>query len=147
MQTDSPYKNALSEIKKIKPKEDDSDDFKTPVPIRKAPKLLKPQNKQRKKIDCKPTRNVEKNYVTEENFGDSDINPENLQMALALSKSTFEIQHPICQNGSEMKNSLDLTQSNKLGNVLEQFVFKSSKTRLKADKPKNTLVGVVSNWN
>lgn len=140
LQSESPYKNSLSEINKIEPKQDDSDDFKTPVPIRKTSKLSKPQCKEARNVKSKKTK---QNYLlknTELYFENSDVNPDNLQMALALSKSSFEIENTSCHNETAMTSSSELRQSGNLGNVLERFGFKSNKTKLNSNKPKNNSI-------
>lgn len=131
---DSPYKDSLSEIKQVDQKNDDSDDFKTPVPTRKVSKLLikQPMNKCKKKDSIKSIKKTNKSSLfrtTKDNFKNLDVNPDNLQMALALSKSSFEAENPQCQSNDDLEILPDLEKNVKFGSVLERFGFKSNKTK------------------
>lgn len=141
LQCISPYKKSLSEINKIEPKQDDSDDFKAPVSIRKAFQLSKPQCMEAKNV--KQTKRTKQNCIlkTTKDVKNSDVNPDNLQMAIALSKSSFEKENPPSHNERAIRSSSKLIQSSDLGNVLERFGFKSNKTKLISNKPKNNVVG------
>lgn len=138
---DSPYKNCLSKIKQIDQLKDDSDDFKTPIPIRRAGKCLpKPEtNKCKKNTSIKLVKKNKSSILrtTKDNFENIDVNPDHLQMALALSKSTFETENPHCQSNNDLP---DFKNNVKLVSVLERFGFKSNKTKMTSDKPKKTAV-------
>lgn len=143
---DSPYKNSLTEIKKIDPKGDDSDDFKTPIPIRNRSKLLfQPKTSQSKKNNSKKSsKNATKSSVlktTKDNFKNLDVNAENLQLALALSKSTYDTENLSSQNNEEECTVfVDLPKNRNRDTALERFGFQSSKPKVVSDKPKLTLV-------
>lgn len=125
---ESPYKKSLSELK-LKPIDnDDADDFKTPIPIKKAskifPKKLKQTRLTSKKKYSKSNNQIEK--VTKDNFVNLDVNPEHLQMAIALSKSTFELENPL---GDHVEEDLPTTSCSNKHGTLERFGFKLNKLK------------------
>lgn len=132
---ESPYKHSLSEIKQIDLIKDDIDDFKTPPVKRTQPKVLPKQqiSKSKRKYQSK-LKKLTKNCIlktTKDNFENVDINPENLQLALALSKSTFEKENPEYNQNLEediLSSAVNSTTDKIVtSTVLERFGFKSNK--------------------
>lgn len=136
LQLNSPYQHALGKIKEIDLKTDDSEDFKTPPTIKKPSKLTS-------KISnvCKKTKYIKKtnkNFLLKlvsDNFKNKDVHPENLQMALALSKSSLE-------NDSKYQNedcSFNLPNLSKFTphGILEDYGFKSSLSKPISEKFSN----------
>nr|XP_023017706.1 structure-specific endonuclease subunit SLX4 isoform X2 [Leptinotarsa decemlineata] len=126
---DSPYKNSLSEIKQITLINDGADDFRTPKPIKKALKRVPNKKVTVKKRSSKKTKkftnSIEK--YTKNNFQNLDVNPEHLQMALALSKSTFAEENPEEFKKSEEQDFpvfLSPEKIPKRGTVLERYGFR-----------------------
>lgn len=136
---DSPYKHSLSKIRQVDSRKDDCDDFKTPPVFRKSSKLCPKQIiKNCKKLQSKSKAKTTRNSIVQsskDKFRNLDVNADNLQMALALSKSTFEMEYP--QNEDDIPNP---PKSVKLGTVLERYGFKSGKPNLMSYRPKINLV-------
>lgn len=131
---DSPYKHSLNEIKQVAPKRDDSDDFRTP-PIIKNTKYTNFQISKNKKTNSKKSiQTISKNSIlkrTKDNFENLDVNAEHLQMALALSKSTFEMGNPQnCQIDEDLPISLNSSNHARWGSVLERFGFKTDRHKV-----------------
>lgn len=126
----------LNKTKEIVPnlKSDDDDDFKPVKPIKIARIFTNPKTgsnvtrkKYTKKVKTKKGDNLIQKTLSD-NFGQDDVNPEHLQIALALSKS---VQDQACSQ----ENSRDVpiypsTQVIKENarDTLAQFAFKSSKS-------------------
>lgn len=137
MRSDSPYQHVLSKINEIDLKKDDRDDFKTPPPIKK--KLISEtiRNVHKKTICKKSLKKTNKSYISKtinDNFGNLDVNSEHLQMALALSKSTYDTNKE-CQNYEDI--SLDPSKLSEYTNfgILEKFGFKSNRSKPVQHKP------------
>lgn len=144
-QLESPYKKSLSEIKYVCENDDLSKDFRTPKPIKvqkksqdKRTTLIK-QNKPKSKYSkSKNKSTVKRNPIyktTQDNFGVSDINPDHLQMALALSKSTYAVEYPELSKKAEDSLPTFLTPEKipKGKTTLERYGFKSDKPKLHAE--------------
>ncbi|XP_063905071.1 uncharacterized protein LOC135124131 isoform X1 [Zophobas morio] len=117
--SDSPYRNCLSEVKSVKLNDSasDLDDFKTPQAINKISKIApKPVEKPARK---KKSRQLPLRKFVENNLRHSDVNPDHLQMALALSESTYQAENPSSQ---DKKDSFKL--------AFEKFGFGYSKSRV-----------------
>ncbi|KAG5900568.1 hypothetical protein JTB14_022875 [Gonioctena quinquepunctata] len=135
---DSPYKNSLSEIKQIASNNDEADDFRTPIPFKKTSKTVSKNKavpkKSGRKFQRKLTSLLQKQ--TEDNLKNLDVNPDHLQMALALSKSTLAEENPEEFRKSQEQDLPVFLSPEKIpkgGTVLERFGFKSSKLRLHAE--------------
>ncbi|XP_050315647.1 structure-specific endonuclease subunit SLX4 isoform X2 [Anthonomus grandis grandis] len=120
-----------SETRKV---EDSDDDFRSPIklkkPVKVAWKLTKepPKAKTGKKLVKKQSK------LVIENFSSDNVNPEHLQMALALSKSEEKIQEDTPDIGAILQNVKPTS--------LERFGFKGKKV-LEGDswKPRAPQVG------
>lgn len=125
----------MSELKKLEFENEETDDFKSPTVIRKASKLLPKQvNKEKKKKIMKSAK-VNKNDIlktTKDNFEYLDVNPENLQMALALSKSAFETENQLI--AEDLPIFLNTSKTSKL-NILKEFGFKSDRSKVSLGEP------------
>lgn len=131
LQTDSPYQHALSKIKGIDLKKDDSDDFKTPHSIKKVSKLIsKPISKVCKKANCKKIKQNLILKTTKESFEKLDVHPESLQVALALSKSTNELNSQYQSNDGASFDSSDI-------GILKKFGFKPNRSKPNLQKQIN----------
>lgn len=134
----SPYKHRLTKIKQVDLKIDDSDDFQSPnIKSKTCPKQS--MGNKKKTSNTKSIYKTNENLIAKtirDNFQTSDVNPENLQMVLALSKSTFESENPNNQIIDEYSQDV-LNAPNKFrGNVLQKFGFKSEKSKLSSVLPK-----------
>lgn len=65
-----------------------------------------------------------------------DVNPESLQMALALSKSTFEVENP--QSKGDISSPPNSLKNTKISSVLERFGFKSDTLKLESFRPETS---------
>lgn len=124
--TESPYKNLLSAPNQILNSSiDEEKDFKTPnsKPPRKKSKINKTNINQSKKKFKKPVR---QKLITQ-TFKEmqTDVNPDHLQMALALSRSLHETT-----NDETISKQI---RTNGIKKTLEQFGFKSGKPLLETE--------------
>ncbi|XP_976493.2 structure-specific endonuclease subunit SLX4 isoform X1 [Tribolium castaneum] len=128
--SDSPYKNCLSEVKL-----DDSAgnlaDFETPKAINKVSKIANA------KPPCKNVKKRKKTQVpltkfVEDNFKHVDVNPDHLQMALALSESTYAAENPGQTLSSQEK--IDSFRG-----AFEKFGFGYNKSRVSVQEKKERL--------
>lgn len=101
----------------------DLDDFKTPKAINKVSKIL----------NVKPCKNIKKKKKTqvpltkfvEANLSHTDVNADHLQMALALSESSYEAENP---NSQEKINSFR--------EAFEKFGFGYGKGKISVEQKK-----------
>lgn len=99
------------------------DDFKTPKAV-KVSKITQKQSKVTKKKQ-KVSKQPKLRQFIENNFKNVDVNPEHLQMALALSNSSYEAENP-----GEPVNKMELFPDGKtvaFKKALEQFGFQCGK--------------------
>ncbi|CAG9766245.1 unnamed protein product [Ceutorhynchus assimilis] len=108
---------------------DSADDFRSPMPIAKNRNLTWKLNQPKQKTN-KKSKSKAKNCTLEiikDNFEGGDENPEHLQMAIALSKSSYEAEYG---HNCELQNNVpdigEILQNVKPTN-LERFGFKKSK--------------------
>nr|CAH7720428.1 unnamed protein product [Callosobruchus chinensis] len=127
---DSPYKNCLSEIKCVDT--NNEDDFRTPKYTKKISKTIKKQVK--KKPKCKSQRIDTIFRKAQSSINDSDVNPDHIQMAIALSKSTLDQENPEESkrvNAEDCQHTFGQSYDQKLGNMLERYGFKSTRSSCK----------------
>lgn len=133
-------------------------DFKSPKAIilpkaTKVAKLLVPKPQSKKHITTKrktpSTKRKPKNAIVQsvkENFQQSDVNPEHLQMALALSKSVSEAEMTgqASSGDEEAYKATTKCQStqDKVENIkrtLIEFGFKCSRSKLTGESSKSSI--------
>lgn len=126
--------------------DDSLDDFKSPVAIKTPSQTTWNLNKNPPKTRTTGRKKVAKNSTLEiikENFG---VNGEHMQMAIALSKSTYEAEYGHSSDSASKTETTDLSAI--LQNVkptnLEQFGFKSAKSVLPVLNLKPKTVNQVS---
>ncbi|CAG9859915.1 unnamed protein product [Phyllotreta striolata] len=139
--SESPYKNILHGINRVS-LANDANDFASPkVPKKKsAPKKpVLAKKKTPKKGNKKKINPILKCF--EDNSENIDVNPDHLQMALALSRSTFAQENP----GGDAESQSSILTAEKIPKVttfLEKYGFKcnrtqaNSKSRLEETKKK-----------
>ncbi|CAG9834286.1 unnamed protein product [Diabrotica balteata] len=131
----SPYKNSLTKIKPVN--SDDNDDFKTPVKM--FTKMFKQAPSKKGKSNAKKSNNKIKNPIikrTKDNFKNLDVDAEQLQMAIALSKSTFAQEYPeqaLHNTEPDLPTFLSPNNIPKCTTFLEKYGFKSKRSTLQAD--------------
>lgn len=134
---DSPYKSLLAEIDTDLNASNEEKYFKSPE-MKRVPKPFapKPQSSNRKKTN---TKKQTKNMIIQsvkDNFQQTDVNPEHLQMALALSKSMSETE-TISNVEDEVtyKAAYNSTQKNvgKFKQTLMEFGFKCDRPKVKGE--------------
>lgn len=126
--------------------DDSFEDFKSPVAIKTRSQTTWNLNKNPPKTRTTGRKKVAKNSTIEiikENFG---VNGEHMQMAIALSKSTFEAEYGHSSDSASKTETPDLSAvlQNVKPTSLEQFGFKSAKSVLPVLNPKPTIVNQVS---
>ncbi|RZB40783.1 structure-specific endonuclease subunit SLX4, partial [Asbolus verrucosus] len=140
--SDSPYKNCLSEVKcaKLSDSVGDLDDFRTPTAIKKVSKLgqVKPPKNAKKRKKGASNKASMRKFI-EDNFRSSDVNPDHLQMALALSESSYEAENP-----AGGPNSQEKTDSFK--KAFEKFGFGYGKSKVEVEN-KRDLYQIVTSSN
>lgn len=135
---DSPYKNFLGKVKPTSLKNDSDDDFKTPV--KSIQKVMKHVQTKKRKTNLKKSNHTIPNLIlkrTKDNFKNLDVNPEHLQMALALSKSTYAEEYPEINRETvepDLPSFLSPKQIPKVTTFLEKYGFKSSRQQLQAER-------------
>ncbi|XP_044265535.1 uncharacterized protein LOC123011896 [Tribolium madens] len=137
--SESPYKNCLSEVKNVKLDDSagDLDDFKTPRAINKVSKIVNA------KPPCKNVKKRKKTQVpltkfVKDNFRHIDVNVDHLQMALALSKSSYEAENPDRTPSSQEKKD-------SFREAFEKFGFGYNKNRISVEQKKEKLDTVKKN--
>ncbi|XP_023311827.1 structure-specific endonuclease subunit SLX4 isoform X1 [Anoplophora glabripennis] len=124
--------------------EDPSKDFSTPKPIKVQKKNQNKksaplrQSKLKSKLNFSRSKSTVKNSIfktTQDNFALSDVNPDHLQMAIALSKSTYAAEYPELSKNTEDTIPSFLTPEKipKGKTTLERYGFKSDKPKLLAE--------------
>lgn len=106
-----------------------SDDFETPrkpPPVAKAPP---PKKAPTKKSTTRPTKGARKDSIVTKFFSNNGIDPEHLQMALALSRSVEQTSGPY-----EISEASMSTQEKReaVKNVFQKFGFKAPTSRGKS---------------
>ncbi|KAL1514392.1 hypothetical protein ABEB36_003657 [Hypothenemus hampei] len=114
---------------------DSSDDFKSPTVIGKRNAEWKLNKTNLKTAKSKKTKGASKNLknstleIITNNFVHCNENPEHLQMALALSKSTYEAENE-CNSGTLFKDEIPDIKAilqKAMPTSLERFGFKSKR--------------------
>ncbi|XP_057653460.1 structure-specific endonuclease subunit SLX4-like isoform X3 [Diorhabda carinulata] len=135
---DSPYKNFLGKVKHTSLKSDSDDDFKTPV--KSIRKVMKQVQSKKRKTNLKKSNQTIPNLIlkrTRDNFNNLDVNPEHLQMALALSKSTYAEEYPEINKETpeqDLPSFLSPKQIPKITTFLEKYGFKSSRQKFQTER-------------
>ncbi|XP_066152100.1 structure-specific endonuclease subunit SLX4 [Euwallacea fornicatus] len=147
--TKTSEKSTLQNVNEVNPQSahnDSGDDFKSPVLLRRRNNCAWKLNKNPNKPTAKPTNTGSKKKVTKNStleiinknvYGD-DTNPEHLQLAIALSKSSFEAEYGHSSKSQENINTPDISvilQNAKPTN-LEKFGFKSCRSVLPVSNQK-----------
>lgn len=106
-----------------------SDEFETPrkpQPIARAPP---PKKAPTKKSKIKPKKGANKNSIVSKFFSNDGIDPEHLQMALALSRSVEQTSGP-CENTETAEETMS-TQEKRVAvkNMFQKFGFKAPASR------------------
>lgn len=138
-------------MSKIQPVNCSDDDFKTPPSVKKVPKILnkkEPKRNSRKATRKKSTATIDSIFKrTKDNFEHLDVHPEHLQMALAMSKSTYELENPNKRKDSDdetIPTFLSAGDIPKIGTTLEKYGFKSKRPKLDAEfKIERSLVSII----
>ncbi|VEN40380.1 unnamed protein product [Callosobruchus maculatus] len=130
---DSPYKHCLSEIKCVDTNNED-DNFTTPKVTKRITKTIKKQVK--KKPKCVKSQRIDTMFRKAQNsINDLDVNPDHMQMAIALSKSTLDQENPDESkrvNAEDSQHTFGQSYDQKLGNMLERYGFKSTRSSFKS---------------
>nr|CAI5846840.1 unnamed protein product [Callosobruchus analis] len=129
---DSPYKHCLSEIKCVLTNNED-DSFTTPKVTKRMTKTIKKQVK--KKPKCRSQKIDTIFRKAQGPINDCDVNPDHMQMAIALSKSTLDQENPeeskhLAAEDSQL--TFERSYDQKLGNMLERYGFKSTRSICKS---------------
>lgn len=135
----------MGALKRFSLENDGEDDFSSPIRIKKP--IAKPLKKQptKKATSKKSSSRKTSNPVmkrTKDNFKNLDVHPEHLQMALALSKSTFEQEYPESESGDkeeDLPTFLFPQQIPRVTTFLEKYGFKSNKNKLYPEHSKVNL--------
>lgn len=139
--SDTPPKNNKKvDSKNIFNNSASDDDFKSPMILRKRNNLAWKLNKDPKQQKTTPKKRKKKKVKTrnstvqiiQENFKNTEANPEHLQMALALSKSTYEAEHGHSCDAASKEETPNISQilQNAKSTNLERFGFKCDKRTL-----------------
>ncbi|CAH1955854.1 unnamed protein product [Acanthoscelides obtectus] len=121
---DSPYRHCLSEIKCVETNNED-DSFATPTITRSKVQKQPAKRQIKKNTKCKSQRIDAIFKKAKDKLSHLDVNPDHLQMAIALSKSTFNQENPV---KSKRLNVEERTFDPKLGSILERYGFRSSRS-------------------
>ncbi|XP_066257424.1 structure-specific endonuclease subunit SLX4 [Euwallacea similis] len=134
-----------NEVDPQSPFDDSADDFRSPVLLRKrnncAWKLNKNPKQPTKPKNTGSKKRVAKNSTLEiikKNVDGDDTNPEHLQLAIALSKSSFEAEYGHSSESQENVDTPDISvmlQKTK-PTSLEKFGFKSCRSVLPVSNQK-----------
>ncbi|XP_028139998.1 uncharacterized protein LOC114334157 isoform X2 [Diabrotica virgifera virgifera] len=130
----SPYKNSLTKIKTEN--KDDTDDFKTPIKM--FTKMFKQAPSKKGKSNAKRSSKIKNPMIkrTKDNFKNLDVDAEQLQMAIALSKSTFAQEYPeqaLENTEPDLPTFLSPNNIPKCTTFLEKYGFKTKRSTLQAD--------------
>jgi hypothetical protein len=132
--SNSPYKNCLNSAQSLKLNDSasDLDDFKTPKAINKVSKIvqLKPPPNNVKKRKKAKNCNVPLKKFVEDNFKHVDVNPDHLQMALALSESSYRAENPDDQPSSQEKRE-------SFRQAFEKYGFGYSKNKVSVERKRS----------